>query len=38
MYTAAALWLSDLWILVHGEPIRGVGILMLMHISIAFIP
>jgi hypothetical protein len=31
------LWLPDLWILVHGEPIRGVGVLMLMHLSIAFI-
>ncbi|MGC2191203.1 MAG: hypothetical protein WA751_02595 [Candidatus Dormiibacterota bacterium] len=31
------LWLPDLWILVHGEPIRGVAVLMLMHLSIAFI-
>jgi hypothetical protein len=31
------LWLPDLWILVHGEPIRGAGVLMLMHLSIAFI-
>lgn len=31
------LWLPDLWILVHGEPIRGVGVLMLMHLVIAFI-
>jgi hypothetical protein len=38
MYIAAVLWLPDLWILVHGEPIRRVGILRLMHLSIAFIP
>lgn len=31
------LWLPDLWILVHGEPIRGVGVLALMHLAIAFI-
>jgi len=31
------LWLPDLWILHQGEPIRGVGILMLMHLAIAFI-
>jgi hypothetical protein len=31
------LWLPDLWILVHGEPIRGVGVLMLMHLSFASI-
>jgi hypothetical protein len=31
------LWLPDLWILVHGEPIRGVGVLMIMHLAIAFI-
>ncbi len=31
------LWLPDLWILDHGEPIRGVAILMLMHLAIAFI-
>lgn len=31
------LWLPDLWILVHGEPIRGVGVLMTMHLAIAFI-
>jgi hypothetical protein len=31
------LWLPDLWILVHGEPIRGVGVLMLMHLAIALI-
>ncbi len=31
------LWTPDLWILVHGEPIRGVGVLMLMHLSIALI-
>jgi len=31
------LWIPDLRILVHGEPVRGIGILMLMHLSIAFI-
>ncbi len=31
------LWAPDLWILVHGEPLRGVGVLMLMHLAIAFI-
>lgn len=31
------LWLPDLWILVHGEPIRGVAVLMTMHLAIAFI-
>ena len=31
------LWLPDLWILHQGEPIRGVGVLMLMHLAIAFI-
>ena len=31
------LWLPDLWILLHGEPIRAVGVLMLMHLTIAFI-
>ena len=31
------LWLPDLWILAHGEPIRGVGVLMLMHFGIAFV-
>jgi len=31
------LWLPDLWILVHGEPVRGVGVLMLMHLAISFI-
>lgn len=31
------LWLPDLWILVHGEPVRAVGVLMLMHLAIAFI-
>ena len=31
------LWLPDLWILVRGEPIRGVGVLIVMHLSIAFI-
>ncbi|MGA2873355.1 MAG: hypothetical protein ABSF27_07200 [Candidatus Dormibacteria bacterium] len=31
------LWLPDLWILAHGEPIRGVGVLMVMHVAIAFI-
>jgi len=31
------LWLPDLWILAHGEPIRGVGVLMLMHLAIAFV-
>ncbi|MGH7667179.1 MAG: hypothetical protein ACREN1_07715 [Candidatus Dormibacteria bacterium] len=31
------LWTPDLWILVHGEPIRGVGVLMLMHLAIALI-
>lgn len=31
------LWLPDLWILAHGEPIRGVGVLMLMHLAIALI-
>jgi hypothetical protein len=31
------LWLPDLWILAHGEPIRGVGVLMTMHLAIAFI-
>jgi hypothetical protein len=31
------LWLPDLWILAHGEPIRGVGVLMLMHLGIAFV-
>ncbi len=31
------LWLPDLWILHQGEPIRGVGILMLMHLAIALI-
>jgi len=31
------LWLPDLWILVHGEPQRGVGVLMPMHLAIAFI-
>ncbi len=30
------LWLPDLWILHQGEPIRGVGVLMLMHLAIAF--
>jgi hypothetical protein len=30
-------WLPDVWILVHGEPARGVGVLMLMHLAIAFI-
>jgi len=38
MYIAAVIWLPDLWILVRGEPIRAVGIRMLMHLSIAFIP
>jgi hypothetical protein len=31
------LWLPDLWILAHGEPIRGVGVVMTMHLAIAFI-
>ena len=31
------LWLPDLWILHQGESIRGVGVLMLMHLAIAFI-
>jgi len=31
------LWLPDLWILGHGEPVRGVGVLMLMHLAIALI-
>ena len=31
------LWLPDLWILHQGEPVRGVGVLMLMHLAIAFI-
>lgn len=31
------LWLPDLWILVHGEPLRAVGVLMTMHLAIAFI-
>jgi hypothetical protein len=31
------LWLPDLWILAHGEPIRGVGVLMLMHLAIALV-
>lgn len=31
------LWLPDLWILAHGEPLRGVGVLMLMHLAIALI-
>jgi len=31
------LWLPDLWILHQGEPIRGVAVLMLMHLAIAFI-
>lgn len=31
------LWLPDVWILAHGEPIRGVGVLMVMHLTIAFI-
>jgi len=37
MLVTLVLWLPDLWILVHGEPIRGVGVLMLMHLAIAFI-
>lgn len=31
------LWLPDLWILAHGEPVHGVGVLMVMHLAIAFI-
>ena len=31
------LWLPDLWILIHGEPIKAVGVLMLMHLAIAFV-
>jgi hypothetical protein len=31
------LWLPDLWILARGEPVRGVGVLMLMHLAIALI-
>jgi hypothetical protein len=31
------LWLPDLWILLHGEPVRGVIFLALMHLAIAFI-
>jgi hypothetical protein len=31
------LWLPDLWILAHGEPIHGVGVLMRMHLGIAFV-
>jgi hypothetical protein len=31
------LWLPDLWILAHREPIRGVGVLMLMHLAIALV-
>lgn len=37
MLVTLFLWLPDLWILVHGEPLRGVGVLMLMHLAIAFI-
>ena len=31
------LWLPDLWILIHGEPIKAVGVLMMMHLAIALI-
>jgi hypothetical protein len=31
------LWLPDLWILIQGEPARGVLTLALMHLAIAFI-
>ena len=31
------LWVPDLWILAHGEPLRAVGVLMMMHLAIAFI-
>lgn len=36
MLVTLVLWLPDLWILAHGEPIRGVGVLMTMHLAIAF--
>ncbi|HBV95388.1 MAG TPA: hypothetical protein DEG26_12090 [Chloroflexi bacterium] len=32
------LWLPDVWILLHGEPIQGVGVLMLMHLAIITYP
>ncbi len=31
------LWLPDIWILIHGEPVRAVLVLMLMHLAIAFV-
>ncbi len=31
------MWLPDGWILIHGEPPPAVGVLMLMHLAIAFI-
>jgi hypothetical protein len=37
MLVTLVLWLPDLRILAHGEPIRGVGVLMTMHLAIAFI-
>ena len=31
------LWVPDLWILAHGEPLRGVVVLITMHLAIAFV-
>ena len=31
------LWSPDLWILIHGQPVRAVAFLMLMHLAIALV-
>jgi len=31
------LWLPDLWILAHGQPVRAVIVLVLMHLAIALV-
>ncbi|MHB1987393.1 MAG: hypothetical protein ACYCSF_05335 [Acidimicrobiales bacterium] len=31
------LWLPDLWLIVRHEPVRAVGVLMVMHVAVALI-
>ncbi len=31
------LWIPDLWILLHGEPAKAVGVLATMHLAIAVV-
>jgi hypothetical protein len=37
MLVTLALWAPDIWLLAKGEPPKGVGVLMLMHVVIAVV-